>query len=208
MKKILLGIALCFSTLVSAQFELQLRETRFGVIAGPDYSRVRHAHNPSSARISFYAGVLALTPLDHENQFYLQTQVEYLEAGEKGGKQTTYASNYISLPVYLKAYFSEAESEFFGILGPRFAFLVNQKVTNPSKEIYNIDQEGKSAGFDFALSGGVGFSYKRKLEITGRYDWGFSNTLPELRDVKVNDPALQKRKPQHVVSLGISYIFD
>ena len=50
MKKLLLSTALLLSTFAIAQ--LQLRETRFGVIAGPDYSRVKNAHNPSSARIS------------------------------------------------------------------------------------------------------------------------------------------------------------
>lgn len=209
MKKILLGAGLLISTIASAQFGLQLRETRFGLIAGPDYSRIRNAHNPSSARTSFFAGALAITPLDYDNQFFIQTQVEYLEAGEKGGKSNaTYASNYISVPIYLKAYFSEAESEFFGFLGPRFAFLLSQKVTNPSRVIYNIDREGKSASFDFAVSGGVGFSYKRKWELSGRYDWGFSNTLPKLKDVKAGDPASKQSKPQHIVSVGLSYIFE
>lgn len=204
MKKILLGTVLLISTLSSAQ----LSETRFGVIAGPDYSRIRNAHNPSSARISFFGGAFALTPLDQDNQFYIQTQVEYMQAGEKGKNETTYASNYLNVPIYLKAYFSEAENEFFGFIGPRFGFLLSQKVTNPSRLVYNVDQEGKSAGFDFAISGGVGFSYKRKWEISGRYDWGFSNTLPKLREIGINDPALVKNKPQHVVSLGVSYIFD
>lgn len=209
MKKILLGAVLFISTMASAQFDLQLRETRFGVIAGPDYSRIRNAHNPSSARVSFFAGVFALTPLDHDDQFYIQTQLEYMQAGEKGGKSgATYASNYLSLPVYLKAYFSESENEFFAFLGPRFGFLLNQKVTRPSRTVYNIDREGKSARFDFAISGGVGFSYKRKWEISGRYDWGFSNTLPDLKEIGVNDPALKKNKPQHVVSVGLSYIFE
>lgn len=209
MKKFLLGAAMLVSTLASAQFSLQLSETRFGLIAGPDYSRVKNAHNPSSARTSFFVGALALTPLDYDNQFFIQTQVEYLQAGEKGGDSgATYANNYISVPILLKAYFSEAESEFFGFLGPRFGFLVNQKVTNPSRPVYNTDQEGKAATFDLAVSGGVGFSYKRKWEISGRYDWGFSNTFPDLKERRINDPASAKKKPQHVINVGISYIFD
>ena len=206
MKKLLLSTALLLSTFAIAQ--LQLRETRFGVIAGPDYSRVKNAHNPSSARISFFAGAFALTPLDHEDQFFLQTQVEYLQAGEKGKGATTYSNNYISVPIYLKAYFSEAESEFFGQLGPRFAFLINQEVKEPNRAVYNIAQEGKSATFDFAISAGIGFSYKRKWEATLRYDWGFSNAYPDLKETRINDPASKKNKPQHVVLGGISYIFD
>ena len=183
MKKLLLSTALLLSTFAIAQ--LQLRETRFGVIAGPDYSRVKNAHNPSSA-----------------------TQVEYLQAGEKGKGATTYSNNYISVPIYLKAYFSEAESEFFGQLGPRFAFLINQEVKEPNRAVYNIAQEGKAATFDFAISAGIGFSYKRKWEATLRYDWGFSNAYPDLKETRINDPASKKNKPQHVVLGGISYIFD
>ncbi len=206
MKKLLLSTAFLLSTFVIAQ--LQLRETRFGVIAGPDYSRVKNAHNPSSARTSFFAGAFALTPLDHEDQFFLQTQVEYLQAGEKGKGSTTYSNNYISIPIYLKVYFSEAESEFFGQLGPRFAFLINQQVKDPNRVVYNIDKEGKAAVFDFAVSAGVGFSYRRKWEATLRYDWGFSNAYPGLKETRIGDSASQKNKPQHVVLGGISYIFD
>lgn len=208
MKKKLLGVAMLFSTLASAQFDLQLRETRFGVVAGPNYSRVRNAHNPSSARTSFFAGILALTPLDYDNEFYLQTQLEYLEAGERGGESgATYANNYISLPIYLKGYFSEAESEFFGFLGPRFGYLLSQKVDKPSRPIYNVDREGRVRKFDFAVSGGFGFSYKRKWEASFRYDWGFSNTLPDLKEENIADPNSKKNKPQHVVSVGLSHVF-
>lgn len=209
MKKILLGVTMLFSTLALAQFDFQLRETRLGVIAGPDYSRVRNAHNPSSARTSFFAGLFALTPLDYDNQFYLQTQVEYLQAGEKGGKSgATYANNYISVPIYFKAYFSEAESEFFGQLGPRFGFLLNQKVENPSRSIYNVEEFGKAAAFDLAISAGLGFSYKRKLEIVGRFDFGVSNNLPDLMGKEPQDGATNSTKRQHVLSAGITYIFD
>lgn len=84
MKKLLLGSFLVFSSLMSAQLFLQLENTRIGVIGGPNYSRVRNAHNPSAPRYSFYGGLLALIPLDYENQFYIQPQVEYLSSGEKG----------------------------------------------------------------------------------------------------------------------------
>lgn len=203
MKKFLLGAAMLVSTLASAQFSLQLSETRFGLIGGLTRSGVRNAHNPSSTRTSFFAGGLALTPLDYDNQFFIQTQVEYMEAGETGGN-AVYANNYLTVPVYFKAYFSEAESEFFGFLGPRFGFLLNQTEKNPPIEAYKKENQGRVSKFDFAVSGGVGFSYKRKWEISGRYDWGFSDTLPDL----VATGSEGKKKQQHVVSAGISYIFD
>lgn len=188
--------------------QVDFSSTRFGILAGPTYSRVQNAHNPSSERVSFYGGALALIPIGGDDMFYLQPQVEYLSAGEKGAGETVYANNYLSVPVYFKAYFSEAESEFFGQLGPRFGFLLSQKVENPSKPIYSVEQYGKSATFDLAISAGLGFSYKRKLEIVGRFDFGVSNSLPDLTGKEPQDGTTNSTKRQHVLSAGITYIFD
>lgn len=208
MKKIILAVLLLLSGFSFAQFSIQLENTRFGIIAGPNYSRVQNAHNPSTARVAYYGGVLALIPIDNDNQFYIQPQVEYLSAGEKGLGSTVYANNYISVPVYFKGYFSEAESEFFGFFGPRFGFLIGQNVKNNSNTFYNTDQGGKANSFDFALSGGLGFSYKRKIELNARFDYGISNTFPDMIESKSGDPNTYSRKKQHVLSVGLSYIFD
>lgn len=209
MKKTLKKWAIVVSAFASSMAfaQIDFSSTRFGVTAGPTYSRVQNAHNPSSARVSFYGGFLALVPIGGDDMFYLQPEIEYLGAGENGQNSAVYACNYISVPIYFKAYFSEAESEFFGQLGPRFGFLMNQSIKNPSKSIYNTDQFGKAASFDFAISGGLGFSYKRKLEIFARFDYGITDNLPDLK-VETQDPASLKAKKQHILSVGISYIFD
>lgn len=214
LQRLILASVVLISNQVFSQVDFS--STRFGLIAGPDYSRVQNAHNPSSAKVAFYGGALALIPIGGDDMFYLQPQIEYLSAGEKGGTNTVYTNNYISVPVYFKAYFSEAESEFFGQLGPRFAFLLNQKVENsPLKyyngqqvPIYDLNYFGKSASFDLAFSAGIGFSYKRKWEIVGRFDYGITNTLPDLKGKEPQDPATNSTKRQHVLSAGISYIFD
>ena len=210
MKKSLKKIALSLSVFASffSFAQIDFSSTRFGVTAGPTYSRVQNAHNPSSSRTSFYGGALAIIPIGGDDMFYLQPQVEYLSAGEKGDGETVYANNYLSIPVYFKAYFSEAESEFFGQLGPRFGFLLSQKVENPSWSIYNVEEFGKAAAFDLAISAGLGFSYKRKLEIVGRFDFGVSNNLPDLMGKEPQDGATNSTKRQHVLSAGITYIFD
>lgn len=206
-KKLMLGITILAFSLSFAQVDFS--STRFGLIAGPTYSRIQNAHNPSSARISFYGGALALIPIGGDDMFYLQPQLEYLSAGEKGGGSAVYANNYISVPIYFKAYFSEAESEFFGQLGPRFGFLISQDVKNPSKAIYAVNEFGKASGLDIALSAGLGFSYKRKWEIFGRFDFGLTNNLPTLVGKEIDvDPTSNNTKRQHVLSAGISYIFD
>ena len=210
MKKTLKKWAIVVSAFASSMAfaQIDFSSTRFGVTAGPTYSRVQNAHNPSSARVSFYGGFLALIPIGGDDMFYLQPEIEYLGAGENGQNSAVYASNYISVPVYFKAYFSEAESEFFGQLGPRFGFLLSQKVENPSRSIYNVEEFGKAAAFDLAVSAGLGFSYKRKLEIVGRFDFGVSNNLPDLMGKEPQDPATNSTKRQHVLSAGITYIFD
>ena len=71
------------------------------------------------------AGGLALIPIGTANQFFLQPEVLFYGAGETGkdsdfkngdrnanGYNAVYANNYISVPVYFKAYFSEAPFEF------------------------------------------------------------------------------------------------
>ncbi|PZU03259.1 MAG: PorT family protein, partial [Chryseobacterium sp.] len=126
MKKLLLTSALALSTLSFAQIDFS--STRFGVTGGLNYSRVKNAHNPSGPRFTFQGGVLALIPIGKANQFYLQPEVLYYGAGETGkdkdakgmkGYDALYANNYLSVPVFFKGYFSESESEFFGLAGPR-----------------------------------------------------------------------------------------
>ena len=220
MKKLVTCAALCAATFVSAQIDLS--STRFGITAGGTYSRVSHAHNPSGPLYGAYGGFLALIPIGSNDQFYLQPEVEYLGAGESGkdkdaknmdGYNAVYANNYISVPIYFKGYFSEAESEFFALAGPKFNFLLSQKVTDAPLE-YTVEGDpvtgvnGKASSFNFALGLGVGFSYKRQFEITGRYDFGLSNTYKGLMSEAGGDPNIAKRKSEQVLSLGLSYIFQ
>ncbi len=221
MKNKLLAVsALCAATFFSAQIDL--RNTRFGITGGGTYSRVSNAHNPSGPIFSGFGGVLALIPVDNNDQFYLQPGIEYLGAGETGkdkdakgtaGYDAVYANNYISVPVYFKGYFSEAESEFFGIVGPKFNFLVNQNIKNaPLRYTEEGDPvtgiNGKAASFNFAVGLGIGFSYKRMLEVTGRYDIGLTNTYEGLKNEQTGDPNIGKKKSEQVLSVGLSYIFQ
>lgn len=221
MKKFLLASALAVSTLSFAQIDF--KTTRFGVTAGGNYSRVRNAHNPSGPRFSVQAGVLALIPVGKANQFYIQPEVLYYGAGETGkdkdakgkdGYDAVYANNYLSVPLYFKAFFSEAESEFFGMAGPRFNFLLNQNVKDApvTRPYYDPDVtdpknpqvSGKAKSFNFGIGLGLGYSYKRQLEIALKYDFGLSDTYPGL----AKEPSgTDKNKSEQVISLGLSYIF-
>lgn len=223
MKKLFIAAALSLSALALAQVDFS--STRFGLTVGGNYSRVRYAHNPSGPRFAFQGGVIALIPVDKNNQFFIQPEVVYYGAGESGkdkdaknhpGYNAKYNNDYISIPVYFKGYFSEGESEFFGMFGPRFNFLLSQKVTDPGKPHYTVEGvdypgignvNGKANGFNLALSGAIGFSYKREIEIALTYDLGLSNTYKGLMNEPGSDPAIEKKKAEHVVSLGLTYIF-
>lgn len=214
MKKIVLGAAFLCASMASAQF-IDFSQTRFGVTAGGNYSRVRNAHNPSGPRYTFQAGVLALIPISNDDMFYIQPELVYYGAGETGkdkaavgrpGYDAIYANNYISMPIYFKAYFSEAENEFFGMIGPRFSYLMNQKVTN-APGIYTIEQKGKAAPFNFAIGAGVGYSYKRQLELALRYDFGVNDTYPDMKQ-SITGAKTEQGKSQQVLSATLSYIFE
>ena len=216
--KLFVVSALCAATLFSAQIDL--RNTRFGITGGGTYSRVSNAHNPSGPIYSGFGGVLALIPVDNNDQFYIQPGIEYLGAGETGkdkdlkgtvGYDAVYANNYISVPLYFKGYFSEAESEFFALAGPKFNFLINQNIKNaPARYTAEGvgDINGKAASLNFAVGVGIGFSYKRMFEVTTRYDIGLSNTYKGLMKEQTNDPNVSKKKSEQVLSVGLSYIFQ
>lgn len=199
---------LLLSTFFHAQLSLQLRDARFGVTAGANYSRVTNVHSPSKPRYSFDFGGLALIPLDYNDQLFIQAQLEYLGSGEKGDGDTKYTNDYISVPIYFKGYFTNAESEMFGFVGPRFAFSVNEKIENPNKPIYYAEENGGGARkFDLALSLGIGYSHKRQVETYLRYDFGILNKYPDMKDIPgIKDS--EKAKRQHILMLGVSYIFN
>ncbi len=224
MKKLSLALALAVAGFASAQIDFS--STRFGFTAGATYAQISNAHNPSGALFSGYGGVLALIPIDANDQFYLQPGIEYLGAGESGkdkeakgkpGYDAVYANNYISVPLYFKAYFSEAESEFFAVAGPKFNILVSQEVRNirPDRPYYGIEElpeypgvNGKANSLNIAAGIGLGFSYMRQLELTARYDLGLSNTYKGLMNEPGTDSNINKRKSEHVISVGLSYILQ
>lgn len=218
MKKILFGSLLLISFFSKAQIDF--RSTEFGIVAGGTYSRVKNAHNPSGARISVLGGITAQIPVGASEQFYIQAEALYFGAGEggdkkyedaKGWEHAVYANNYLSVPLNFKVYFSEAESEFYGLAGPRFNFLVNQKIKNAAKVSYETDTYGKANSFNLGLGAGVGFSYKRQLEIALKYDIGLSDAYPDLKnspeEIVTRDPNVAKKKSEQVISLGLTYFF-
>ncbi|MYY43897.1 outer membrane beta-barrel protein [Elizabethkingia anophelis] len=220
MKQVFSYLLLTISVLCYAQ---EKNSIRFGITAGADYSGVSNAHRPSGPRFSFQGGALALIPIGSSNQYFIQPEVVYYGAGETGkdsnfktgdrnanGYNAVYANNYLSVPLYFKMYAFRSSSSFFAIAGPRFNFLLNQKVSNSPVDRPYYDPNytgttpysGKANNFNFAFAFGVGYSFGRELEIVLKNDIGLSNTYKGLMNELSN-----KRKSEQVLSLGVNYIF-
>lgn len=183
----------------------------YGFVGGFNKSGIDAAHNPSAKKNSFYLGALVRIPLNQGEKLYLQPQIEYFEAGEIGPKnsynpqKSIYANNYLNIPIYLKYYFNDNDETFFVFGGPKFAYLINQKIKNPSQERYEEDKQGKANPFDFSISGGLGYKFLRYFEVVSRLDYGLTDTYPKIDD-SYFDPKAKRVNNQVSGSIGISYL--
>lgn len=174
-------------------------QIRYGAKAGVNISNITLVNGVSKSRTGMNAGVLALIPLDNNDQFYIQPEILYSNEGEYlGGKNglDKYKNylDFIKVPILAKAYLSEAENEVFAELGPYFAFKISEKIDG----LDNPNGGQKFNSFDFGFSLGVGFSLNRQFEIGARYSFG-------IVDMVKND---WENKSNHnsVLSFGLSYI--
>ncbi len=85
---------------------------------------------------------------------------------------------------------------------------------NPSRPVYTEEGDsahagfnGKANSFNLGIGAGIGFSYKRQLELALKYDLGLSNTYPDLTEDWTKDPNTLKKKSEQVISLGLTYFF-
>ncbi|MCK0205058.1 porin family protein [Ornithobacterium rhinotracheale] len=197
-KFILSGILCLVFSVSFAQVISFLQDSKFGVKAGLDYSRIKNIHAESGSRLGLNAGVFAMIPVSYGDEFYIQPEINYAQKGEKndvpGSKKEVYSLNYIDVPVLFKAYFSERNTDFFGLFGPQFSFLISDKVKNPLNT-ESLDE--KYNKFDFGLVGGLGFSYLRKWEVDARLSYGFIDTVKNQKETNNNV----------VASLSFSYVF-
>ncbi len=194
---------------------LDFSEAEYGITAGINYSKIQHAHNPSSARTSFLAGVFSQIPLSQnycgwKNQHYLHVQLEYSQTGEKGDKQTLYADNYLSLLLlYEFTWKYNPSNHIFLSAGPKFSALVSQDVKNaPPDRPYQINEDGKANAYDIGIVAMGGFKfYNNKIALYLRGDYSFSDRYPNLNEYpSTGDPLAAKRKVQYGVAVGACYL--
>jgi len=176
-------------------------QIRFGAKAGIQRTNMADVHSPSEGRLSFHVGALAQYNFDSNDQFYIQGELNYLNHGEKNGEYKAYV-DYIALPIMLKVYFSEAESEFFGEFGPQFAFEINNNHTNPKQFDGTYGDQITTEKFDISLGFGFGYSYQRKWELGVRYNYGFVDIYQDY------ESHLKKLNRTSTAAASLSYIFD
>lgn len=200
MKKQFLFISLFF-LLFSTYLEAQVR---FGGRAGVSITNLTSAHSTSKSRTGFQVGVVGLIPIGFNDQFYFQPEISYSAQGEynvhphQDGDidQKTFA-DFIHIPLNMKAYLSQADSEFFATFGPYLGFKISDQIekfdfaTEPDDEKFSF--------FDFGLGLGIGYSFNRELEISVRYAYGFVD--------QVENDAADAKNHTSILNFGVSYIF-
>lgn len=176
-------------------------QTRYGIKAGVNITNLTKVNGISKSRTGFQAGGLVLFLLDNNDQFYLQPELIYSMQGEylvgKDGDNEEYKNflNYINIPIMLKAYLSEAESEFFAEAGPFIGFKIGENI----ERLDNPGGGQKFNTFDFGIGAGFGYSFSREFEIGARYSYGLSDAVKNDWENTGNHTS--------VLNFGVSYIF-
>ncbi len=200
MKKIVFAIIIClvFTEIGQAQI-------RFGARLSGSMTNITDVHGNSRSRGGFQVGALGLIPITNNDILFFQPEVNYSAQGEMdeldrpeySGKQKIYLS-YINVPLNMKLYFTDAESEFFAIAGPYFGFKIGENVQDVGFNTEASNSEFNS--FDFGATLGIGFSLNRQVEASLRYSYG-------LVDQVANDAA-DASNHTSILNLGVSYFFN
>lgn len=175
MKKTVFLFAILISSISFAQIT-------YGAKAGLNITNLKDIHGDSGSRYGFHVGGFASIPLGHNSQFYFQPEVLYSQQGEKNTGENIdelYQLDYINVPLLFKPYFSEQDTEFYGIIGPQIGFLILDNVKNQANVGYQNDEYNP---IDVGALLGIGFSYLRTWEFEVRYLYGFTDAV-EYSDV-------------------------
>ncbi len=200
MKKIVFATIICLIFTEIAQAQI-----RFGVRASGSMTNITNVHANSRARGGFQVAALGLIPITNNDILFFQPEVNYSAQGEYDEhnrpegreRQKIFLSN-INVPLNMKLYFTDAESEFFALAGPYLGFNIGHSTQNMGFATEADDNE--YSAFDFGATLGIGFSLNRQFEASLRYSFG-------LVDQVKNDAAMDNNSTS-ILNLGISYFFN
>ncbi|TWP22932.1 PorT family protein [Apibacter muscae] len=186
--KVVFLLLLLFITRLHSQEQISI-----GIRGTVHTSNVSEIHVDSKALIGGSLGGSVKFPLGYDNQFYINAELAYSMQGEKDGS-IKYAQNYVNIPIYFRAYFSEADSEFFGEIGPQIGILVSQK----NKELDEAYYGDKPQTLDLSIGAGMGYSFSRKFEIFARYNYGLTDVYKKY----------QGQQRTSILGFGVTYYFN
>ncbi len=190
-KRLAIFVFIFSGTLVSrAQFELKP-----GLRAGVNISRVTNFEVDS--KTDFFVG--GQLELKFVNFYSLQPELIYSRQGFKAGREN-YSIDYLSVGVTNKFTFGRG---FNVLVGPTIDIKVGDNLpTFFSDELI---------GIDFALMGGIGYTFKNGLAVDVRFKQGivdiFGDNYNEYNDENGNGN-FDEVKLNQLFQVGVSYSFD
>lgn len=201
--KTLFVVAICFFTATAVDAQMQL-----GIGAGVNASSYIKSHPYARFRNGLQFGIYGQMPLNQKGNLYFQPEINYSNQGEravaldfKNGRmkrQDVYV-NHINVPLSIKYYLVNTDEDIFLIAGPYVGFKISEKVTkvNFPNQVNDIE---KRNGFDAGFTIGLGATFKKQFEFTGRYYYGL---VDELKDDLRNN-----KNRTSIINFGITYFFS
>lgn len=170
MKKSILLFAIFFAfNNLNAQF------LKFGVKAGANFANLTgtDADGFDGLTSFHFGGVIEVKALQN---FSIQPELLYSSQGAKSDSFDDIKFDYVTVPVLAKFYLITDKLSLD--VGPQFAFLINDNVSNTF--------ETKS--FDFAACGGLGINFSKNIFAQARYVVGLTDTT---KDAEVKNSVIQ-----------------
>ncbi len=174
---------------------------KYGVTGGLHKGSIAGIHGDSKGNFGGSLGIFAdfsIVPNDIYDSawLYLTPQLELYTIGEKaswdetGKDQQKYNNVYVGVPVYFKYFMRNNgyKGDIYFMLGPKFEFLVSEKIEEGSAVNKAISQGRdpakfglgqKADSFGYGISAKVGVKVDNSLDVFIRFDRGLSKIYPD-----------------------------
>lgn len=200
MKRLLIIVAVA---LLANAASAQPVSLGIGIKAGVNVSNLTHSdYRPLDAKYkaSYYVGIYKEFKI---GRFAIQPEVIYSRQGNRykdGDAEMTNKLNYLNIPVMFKYYFLK---RFSIDVGPQFGILLNAKtdaenVGGVLSGNHSISDDCKST--DISLSMGLSCRIVGKLNVSARYNHGFTKVFRE--SARISDSAKNR-----VFQIGVGVQF-
>lgn len=184
---------------------------------GLDWGDLAKVTPSQSMKVGFNAGVWAeymvmpLLGVQVELNYSMQgvnTKVETSSSllGAAATTSTSWAANYVNIPILAKAHFANIAA----YAGPQLGFNTgfNTTTTTTTGDNTNISEEAVEdySGFDFSFVLGAQYKFTANIGVDVRYNIGLTNLFPTTTNDK-GEVLTEAWGKQGVVQLGVFYQF-